>query len=89
MHEIKTASSSSAFDSIFERPTHSYATRFSNAAYVKPTVRLKSSFRISIRNPTICNKFTGKTEKELESISLIKARVDSKLLELVDEITLI
>ena len=62
MHKIKTGLDSLAFDNIFE-PHHSYVIRFSNTIYVKPTIRLKNSFRISIRNPTICNEFTGNTEK--------------------------
>lgn len=70
IHKIKLGSSPSAF-----------------AYYTKAKIRLKRSrFQILLRGLTICNEFVGNAKKELESISLFKARIKSKLLELENEI---
>lgn len=57
------------------------------AYYTKAKIRLKRSrFQILLRGLTICNEFVGNAKKELECISLFKAWIKSKLLELEDEI---
>ena len=87
MHKIRIGSGPPAFSNTFEMPSHSYPTRFSNANYRKPKTKFrKSRFRISIRGPTVWNDFVGNTEKELESSSLFKAKVKSRLLDFEKEI---
>ena len=83
MHKIKTGAGPAAFHATFKMPSHSHPTRFSIVNYSKPKTRLrKSRFRISIRGPTIWNNFVTNTEKELESSSLFKSKVKTKLLTL-------
>ena len=88
MHKIRTGSGPSSFGETFEIPSHPYPTRFSSTSYKKPKIKFrKSRFRISIRGPTIWNDFVANTEKELDSSSLFKSRVKSKLLDFENEMT--
>ena len=68
--------------------SHSYSTRFSSINYSKPKTRLRTSrFQISIRGRAISNNFVANTEKELESSSLFKSKVKTKLLDFENEVT--
>ena len=88
IHKIKTGTGPAAFHATFKIPSHSHPTPFSSVNYSKPKTRLrKSRFRISIRGPAIWNNFVGNTEKELESSSLFKSKVKSKLLDFENEVT--
>ena len=83
MLKIKAGTGPAAFHTTYKMPSHSYPTRFSSVTYSKPKPRLrKSRLRISIRDPAIWNNFFANTEKELESSSLFKLKVKTKLLEI-------
>ena len=87
MNKIKTGTDPAAFRT-FKMPSHSYPTRFSSVNYSKPKTRLrKSRCRISIGGPAIWNNFVANTEEELESSSLFKSKVKTKLLEFENEVT--
>ena len=49
----------------------------------------KRRFQISIRGSAIWNNFVANIEKELESNSLFKAKVKTKLLDIENEVTLL
>ena len=67
----------------FKIPSHLYPTRFPNVNYSKLKTRLrKSRLRISILCAATWNNFVANTEKELESSSLINAKVKAKLLDI-------
>ena len=70
MHQIGTKTAPSVFLSKFEKPSHSYPTRFSNVKCIKPTYKLNiCKFRVSVRGPYLWNEFQTQTEKEIESTS--------------------
>ena len=82
MHKISTKTAPSVFHSRFKRPSHYYLPNFSESNYSLPAHNLrKSKFRISIRGPHLLTK----SEKALETISLCKSKVKSKLLVLQNE----
>ena len=56
------------------------------AANQKTRLR-KSRLRISMRGPAIWNNFVANTEKELESSSLFKSKIKTKLLDFESELT--
>ena len=88
MRKIKTETGPEAFHTTFEMPSHPYSIRFSSVNYSKPKTRLrKSRFRVSVRDPAIWNNFVADTEKELESRSLFKSKVKTKLLDFKNEVT--
>ena len=83
MNKIKTGTGPAAFHTNFKMPSHLYPTRFSSVNYSKPKTKLcESGFRISIRGPAIWSNFVANTEKELESSSLFKSKVNTTLLDL-------
>ena len=47
----------------------------------------KSRFRISIRRSAMWSNFVANTERELESSSLFKSKVKTKLLDFKNELT--
>ena len=80
MNKIKTGTGPAALHATFKILSVSYSTRFSSVNYSKPKTRLrKSRFRISLRGPAIRNNFVANAKKELESSSLFKSKVKSKL----------
>ena len=88
MHQMKIGTGPAAFHTTFKMPSHSHPTRFSSVSYSKQETRIsKSRFRISIRGPAIWNNFVANTEKELESSSLLKSKVKTKLLAFENEVT--
>ena len=88
MHKIKTGTDLAASHAIFKMPSHSYPTLFSSVNYSKPKPRLRRSrFRISIRDPAIWNSFVTNTEKELESSSIFKWKIKTKLFDFENEVT--
>ena len=88
MHKIKNRTAPSSFLEKFEQPAHSYPTRFSSGNYRKPQIILrKCRFRISIRGPAIWNNLVRSTEKEIQSSSLFKTKIKTKLLNFENEET--
>ena len=88
MHKIKNGTVPAAFHTTFKMPSHSYPTRLSSVNCSKQKTRLrKSRFQISIGGPAIYNNFVANTEKELESSSLFKSKVKTKLLDFKNELT--
>ena len=78
----------SSFLEKYEQPAHSYPTRFSSGSYRKPQIILrKCRFRISIRGPAIWNNLVRSTEKEIQSSSLFKTKIKTKLLNFENEET--
>ena len=90
MHKIKTRVDPAAVDTTFEIRSHSYPTRFSSISCSKPKTRLcKSRLKISIGDPVVLNSFVANTKKELESSSLFKAKVKTKLLDFENKVTFV
>ena len=88
MHKIKNGTVPAAFHTTFKMPSHSYPTRLSSVNCSKQKTRLrKSRFQISIGGPAIYNNFVANIEKELESSSLFKSKVKTKLLDFKNELT--
>ena len=87
MHKIKNVTAPPSFLEKSEQLSHSHPTRFSNENYRKPQIKLYiCRFQISIRDPAIWNDLVGSTEKEIQSSSLFKAKVKSKLLNFENEV---
>ena len=88
MHQIKNRTASSSFPEIFEQPAHSYPTHVSSGNYRKPQIILrKCRFRISVRGPAIWSNLVGSMEKEIQSCSLFKTKIERKLLFFENEFT--
>ena len=88
MHKIKSRTAPSSFLEKFEQPSQSYPTRFSSGNYRKPQIKLrKCRFRSSIRGPPKWNDLVGRTEKEIQSSSLFKIMIKSKLFNFKNEVT--
>ena len=88
MLEIKNGTGPAAFYTTFKMPPHPCPTRFSRANYSNTKSRLrKNRFQISTRGPAIWNNFGANTEKVLESSSLFKSKVKTKLLDFENELT--
>ena len=87
MLRIKNGTRPAAFHTTFKMRPHPCPTRFSRVNCSKPKSRLrKSRFRISTRGPAIWNNFVANTEKVLESSSLFKSKVKTKLLDFENEL---
>ena len=88
MHKIKNRTAPSSFLEKSEESAHSYLTRFSSGNYKKPSIKLrKCRFRISIRDPATWKNLVGITKKEIQSFSLFKTQIKSKLLNFENEVT--
>ena len=82
MPKTKTGIGSSAFLTIFKVSFYSCQTHFSIINYSIPQTRLRiSRFWISVRGPAILNNFATYTEKKLQSSSLFKSKLKTKLLD--------
>ena len=80
MLKIKNGARPAAFHTTFKMRPHPCPTRFSRVNCNK------SRFRISTRGPAIWNNFVANTEKVLESSSLFKSKVKTKLLDFENEL---
>ena len=70
MHKVNTKTAPNIFVSRFQKPSHSYPTRFSKLNYVQPMHNIKmSKYSISIRNPYIWNSFLSSEEKQITTIN--------------------
>ena len=82
MFKLNTNQAPSIFSDLIKKPDHKYPTKFSENCFSLKHFSLKSSkYSISFRGPKIWNDFLSKKEKELQSFSLFKKAVHSKLLE--------
>ena len=71
-----------AFNELTENPFHKYPTKFSENCFSLKAIFLKpTKYCFSFRSPKIWNKVLAKEEKELQSLSIFKKVVHSKLLE--------
>ena len=71
-----------AFNELIENPFHKYPTKFSENCFSLKAIFLKpTKYCFSFRSPKIWNKVLAKEEKELQSLSIFKKVVHSKLLE--------
>ena len=88
MHKTKNRTALPAFLEKFEQPAHLYPTCFPSCNYRKPQIKLrKCRFRIPIRGLAIWNNLVRSTEKEIQSSSLFKTKIKTKLLNFENEET--
>ena len=89
LHKIKNRTDPSLFLEKFAQPSHSYSTLFSSGNYRKPQIKLrKCRFQISISGPATWNNLVGSKEKEIQSSSQFKTKIESKLLNFENEVTI-
>ena len=70
------------FNELIKKPFHKYLTKFSKNCFSLIAISLKSTkYCISFRGLKIWNNFLTKEEKELQSFSIFKKVVHSKLLK--------
>ena len=82
MYKLKKNKAPLTFNELIKKPFHKYPTKFSENCFSVKAISLKSTkYCISFRGPKIWNKFLKKEEKELQSFSIFKKVVHSKLLE--------
>ena len=61
------------FQKRFQKPSHSYPTRFSEPNYVQPIYNIKmSQYSISIRGPYIWNSFLSSDKKQITTMHNLK-----------------
>ena len=86
MHQVSTKTTPKIFLPKFQKPYHSYPTRFSKHDYSRPTSNLeKCKYRISSRGPFLWNKFLVCSEKETKSLHVFKENVKNRLLQSENE----
>ena len=72
----------SVFNDLIKKPEHKYPTKFLKICFSLKAFSLKTTkYAISYRGPKIWNDFLTKSEKELQSLSVFKKTIHSKLLE--------
>ena len=82
MYKLNTDQVSSIFNDLIKKPEHKYATKFSKICFSLKAFSLKTTkYDNSYRGPKIWNDFLTKSEKELQSLSVFKKTIHSKLLE--------
>ena len=82
MYKLSKNKAPPTFNKLIKKPFHKYPTKFSENRYSLKAISLKSTkYCISFCGPKIWNKFSTKEEKELQSFSIFKKIVHSKLLE--------
>ena len=88
MHRVHTKTSPPVFTGSFHRISHLYSTRSSTLNFSKPKLKLtKTTYRISIRGPAICNHFVENCLKSIEKTPFFKVKMKSKLLNFDNEIS--
>ena len=84
-YKVNSKTAPNIFLSRFQKPSHSYPTRFS--VYVQPTHNIKTSkYSISIRGPYIWNSFLSSEEKQITTMHKFKTLTKSRLLFLENEL---
>ena len=69
IYKVNPKTALSIFLSRFQKPSHSYPTRFLELNYVQPTRKIKTSkYSISIRGPYIWNSFLSSKEKKITTM---------------------
>ena len=82
MYKLNKNKAPPTFNELIKKPFHKYPTKFSENCYRLKAISVKSTkYCISFRGPKIWNKFLTKEEKELQSFSIFKKVVPSKLFE--------
>ena len=82
MYKLNKNKALLTFNELIKKPFHKYPTKFSENCFSLKAISLKpTNYCISFRGPKIWNKFLTKEEKELQSFSIFKKVVHSKLLE--------
>ena len=82
MYKLNKNKAPLTFNELIKKPFHKYPTQFSENCFSLKAISLKSTkYCISFRGPKIWNKFLTKEEKELQSFSIFKKVIHSKLLE--------
>ena len=82
MYKLNKNKAPLTFNELIKKPFHKYPTQFSENCFSLKAISLKSTkYCISFRGPKIWNNFLTKEEKELQSFSIFKKVVHSKLLK--------
>ena len=82
MYKLNKNKASLKFNELIKKPFHKYPTKFSENCFSLKAISLKpTNYCISFRGPKIWNNFLTKEEKELQSFSIFKKVIHSKLLE--------
>ena len=87
MYKVNPKTAPNIFLSRFQKPSHSYPTRFSELNYAQPTYYIKTSkFSISISGPYIWNSFLSSEEKQITTMHKFKTITKPRLLFLGNEL---
>ena len=87
MHKVNPKTALNIFLSRFQKPSHSYPTRFSEFNYVQPTRKIKTSkYSNSFRGPYIWNKFLSSEEKQITTMHKFKTMTKLRLLFLKNDL---
>ena len=82
MYKLNKNKASLTFNELIKKPSDKYLTKFSENCFSLRAISIKSTkYCISFRGPKIWNNFLTKEEKGLQSFSIFKKVVLSKLLE--------
>ena len=86
MYKVNPKTAPNIFLSRFQKPSHSYPTRFSELNYVQPTRKIKTSkCSILIRGPYIWNSFLSPEGKQITTMHKFKTITKSRLLSLEND----
>ena len=82
INKLNTNQVPSIFNDLIKKPEHKYLTKFSKICFSLKTFSLKTTkYAISYCDPKIWNDFLTKSEKELQSLSVFKKTIHTKLLK--------
>ena len=82
MYKLNKNKAPLTFNELIKKPSDKYLTKFSENCFSLRAISIKSTkYCISFRGPKIWNNFLTKEEKGLQSFSIFKKVVLSKLLE--------
>ena len=83
MYKLNTNQVPSIFNDLIKKPEHKYPTKFSKICFSLKVSSLKTTkYALSYRGQKIWNDFLTKSEKELQSLSVFKKTIHSKLLQI-------
>ena len=81
MYKVNPKTSPNIFLSRFQKPSHSYPTRFFELNYAQPIHKIKTSeYSILIRGPYISDNFLSSEEKQITAMHKFKTITNSRLL---------
>ena len=87
MYKVNPKTALNIFLSRFQKPSHSYPTRFSELNYVQPTCKIKTSkYSILIIGPYIWNSFLSFEEKQITTMHKFKTITKSRLFSLENDL---